>query len=200
MTDLILDAITRGGYVGIFLLMALENIIPPIPSEVIMGFGGMALSRGQFSFWPLLLIGNTGTVAGNVVWYWVGRRFGYHGLKPVIARWGRVLTLEWDDVERIHRYFRERGAAAVFVFRFLPTFRTMISLPAGMAGMPFGRFLLWTFLGSLIWNGALIGGGVLLDTHFRELDRYLGPVAIGSFVLAGAFYLYRVVTWKPRGS
>jgi membrane protein DedA with SNARE-associated domain len=198
MTDVILRAIAWGGYVGIFLLMAAENVVPPIPSEVIMGFGGMALSRGEFAFLPLLLVGTAGTVAGNYAWYWVGRRFGYEGLKPHVARWGRVLTLDWEDVERIHRYFHERGAAAVFVFRFLPTFRTMVSLPAGMAGMPVGRFLLWTAAGSAIWNAALIGAGVLLDTQFERVDRYLGPVAIGTFVLIVLVYLYRVATWKPR--
>jgi membrane protein DedA with SNARE-associated domain len=198
MTAFILQAIARGGYFGIFLLMAAENIVPPIPSEVIMGLGGMAVSRGHFAFWPLLAVGTAGTVAGNLWWYWLGRRFGYHGLRPVVDRWGRWLTMDWQDVERIRDFFIRRGQWVVFVFRFMPAFRTIVSLPAGMAGMGLLRFLVATAAGSAIWNAILIWAGLALDSHFRELDRYVGPASIALFVAMGAFYLYRVVTWRPR--
>lgn len=199
MTAFILRAIARGGYLGIFLLMAAENIVPPIPSEVIMGLGGMAVSRGHFAFWPLLAAGTAGTVAGNYAWYWVGRRFGYEGLRPAVERWGRWLTLEWRDVERIVRFFHDRGQWVVFVCRFLPAFRTMVSLPAGMVAMPRGRFLLWTAGGAAIWNAVLIWAGMWLDARFGELDRYVGPVGVAMVALGAAFYLHRVVTWRPRG-
>jgi membrane protein DedA with SNARE-associated domain len=198
VTELILRIVVRGGYLGIFLLMVAENVVPPIPSEVIMGFGGMGVSRGMFGFWPLLAVGTAGTVAGNWFWYEVGRRCGYRGLKPFVDRHGRWLTVEWSDVERLHRFFRDRGQWTVFVFRFLPTGRTMVSLPAGMAGMPLGRFLLWTAAGSLIWNAALIGAGVVLDARFRELDRFVGPAGLAIFVAVLAWYAWRVVTWRPR--
>ncbi|KAK0339599.1 hypothetical protein LTR94_033874, partial [Friedmanniomyces endolithicus] len=100
MTTFILDAIARGGYIGIFLLMALENVIPPIPSEVIMGLGGIAVARGEMEMLPLLLWGTAGTTAGNVFWYEIGRRLGYARFRPFVERHGRWLTLEWDDVER----------------------------------------------------------------------------------------------------
>ena len=86
MTDLVVEWIARGGYLGIALLMALENIVPPIPSEVIMGLGGMAVARGQMRFGVLVAAGTLGTVAGNYFWYWVGRRFGYQGLRPFVDR------------------------------------------------------------------------------------------------------------------
>lgn len=198
MTDLIIRAIAWGGYFGIFVLMAAENVVPPIPSEVIMGLGGMAVARGHMELWPLVLIGTAGTTLGNYFWYWVGRKFGYRGLRPFIDRHGRWLTLDWEDVERITRFFRRRGHWVVFVFRFLPAFRTMVSLPAGMAAMPRWKFFSWTFAGAAIWNFILAQAGIILGSQFEELDRYVGPIAVGTTVLIIAVYLYRVLTWKPR--
>lgn len=199
MTELILRIVARGGYFGIFLLMVAENVVPPIPSEVIMGFGGMGVSRGDFRFWPLLAAGTAGTVVGNWFWYEVGRRYGYQALRPFVERHGRWLTMEWADVERLGRFFHERGQWAVFVCRCLPWGRTMVSLPAGMARMPPWRFVVWTAAGSAIWNALLIGAGVLLDARFRELDRYVGPAGAALFVGVLGWYLYRVATWRPRG-
>ncbi|GGB17844.1 alkaline phosphatase [Sphingomonas metalli] len=198
MTAFILEWIARGGYWGIFALMALENIVPPIPSEVIMGLGGMAVARGHMQLGWLIAAGTAGTVAGNYFWYAVGRRFGYLGLRPFIDRWGRWLTLEWEDVERITRFFHDRGGWVVFVFRFMPTFRTMVSLPAGMSAMPRWKFLLWTAAGSAIWNSVLAAAGLILDRRFQELDRYVGPVAVALTVGIVGFYIYRVMTWRPR--
>lgn len=200
MTSFILDAIAWGGYIGIFLLMALENVVPPVPSEVIMGLGGMAVARGDMATLPLILWGTAGTTVGNYFWYGVGRHFGYLGLKPFVDRWGRWLALEWEDVEKLHRFFLRHGGKTVFVFRFLPAFRTMISLPAGMAKMPVWRFFLATFLGSAIWNTVLAGAGYYLGSNFKELDRYIGPVAIGLSVAIVVGYAYRVLTWKPRAA
>lgn len=199
MTDFILNLIARGGYFGIFLLMALENIIPPIPSEVIMGLGGMAVARGEMAIVPLVLIGTAGTTAGNCFWYVLGRCVGYERFRPLVARHGRWLTLEWRDVEALHRFFVMRGGWVIFVFRFLPTFRTVISLPAGMTRMPVWKFLVWTYAGSLIWNGVLAGAGVVLGSRFEELQRFVGPFALATILVAVAFYLWRVATWRPRG-
>ena len=198
MTDFILEWIARGGYLGIVALMALENIFPPIPSEVIMGLGGMAVARGQMQLGWLLLAGTVGSVIGNYFWYALGRKFGYRGLKPFVDRWGRWLTVDWQDVEAITRFFHDRGGWVIFVFRFMPSFRTIISLPAGMAKMPRWRFLVATSAGTTIWNIILAGAGILLDRNFEQLDRYVGPLAIATMVAVLGYYLYRVATWKPR--
>jgi len=198
MTAFILDWIAWGGYAGIVLLMALENVFPPIPSEVIMGLGGMAVARGQMRLVPLVLWGTLGTTIGNLFWYWIGRRIGYARFRPLVERHGRWLTLDWEDVERLHRFFVARGGSVVFVFRFMPTFRTMVSLPAGMTGMPLARFVVWTFAGSLIWNAVLAGAGLYLGSRFGELDRYVGPAAIALTAAMVGGYLYRVATWRPR--
>ena len=198
MTDLIVTLSAWGGYIGIFLLMALENIFPPIPSEMIMGLGGIGVAQGRMEMAPLLLWGTAGSVAGNYCWYALGRHFGYRGLRPTVERYSRWLTLDWHDVERLHDFFQRHGQWVVFVFRFMPTFRTIVSLPAGMACMPRWRFLLWTAAGATVWDSILAGAGYDLGTNFHELDRFIGPAAIGIMVVIALAYLWRVITWKPR--
>lgn len=198
MTDWILTLMAQGGYWGIALLMALENVFPPIPSEVIMGLGGMNVARGDFDLVPLLFAGTAGSVAGNWVWFEVGRRIGFARLEPFVRRWGRWLTLSWNDVERLVEVFRRWGGPIVFVARFSPFFRTMISLPAGMARMRQLRFFLYTAMGSLIWNSVLVWAGYALGTHFSDLSHYTGPVAIGVGLVVLVIYLYRVVTWTEH--
>lgn len=198
MTEWILNLIEQGGYWGIALLMVIENVFPPIPSELIMGLGGIAIARGTMEFWPLLLAGTAGSTLGNYVWFLVGDRFGYLRLRPVVERWGRWLTLEWDDIERAGRFFRRHGQWIVFVMRFSPFLRTMISLPAGLSNMNHGRFLAFTFAGAAVWNTALIKGGHWLSDYFTEAQGWLNCLVAAAIVLALTAYLWRVVRWKPR--
>lgn len=199
MTEWILNIIAAGGYVGIFFLMALENIFPPIPSELIMGLGGINVANGRMEFWPLLVAGSLGSTAGNYVWYMIGRSFGYQRLRPFVDRWGRWLTLEWEDVEQMNAFFRRHGHWVVFAVRFSPLLRTLISLPAGLAHMGRVKFLVYTLAGTTIWNIMLIGAGYYLGTNFDELERYTGPVAVLTGLVIILVYVWRVFTWKPRG-
>ncbi|HAD17530.1 MAG TPA: DedA family protein [Erythrobacter sp.] len=198
MHELIIRAIEQGGLVGIFLLMALENIFPPIPSEVIMGLGGVAVSRGTMDFWPLMISGTVGSTLGNYAWYWLGDHWGKTRLEPFVERWGRWLTMEWEDVEKARGFFRRHGPWVVFVFRFTPIFRTMISLPAGLAHMGVWRFLAFTFAGAFIWNLLLVEGGRRLADWLEQSQHILGWIILGFIGLALVGYLWRVVTWKPR--
>ncbi|KHL25921.1 alkaline phosphatase [Croceibacterium mercuriale] len=198
MDQWIIEIVDRGGYIGIALLMALENIIPPIPSELIMGLGGILVARGAMDFWPLLVVGTLGTTVGNYVWFWIGHRFGYNRLEPVVSRWGRWLTLEWEDIEHASRFFRRHGHWVVFCLRFSPVLRTMISLPAGLMQMPVGKFLIFTFAGSAVWNAILILGGRYLAPIIEQYEGAMTWVIVGSVALGVAIYLYRVLTWKPR--
>lgn len=186
------------GYLGVFLLMMLENIVPPVPSEVIMSLGGIAVAQGRMNFVLLVLVGTLGTVIGNLFWWEIGRRLGYERLKPFVARWGRWLTLEWDDIERLRRYFDRWGGVTVFVFRFLPLGRTLISLPAGLMHMPFWPFVAYTAGGSALWITFLAGIGYGLGATFRDIDNWVTPLValvVGAIVVG---YVWRVVTWKPR--
>jgi membrane protein DedA with SNARE-associated domain len=198
MTDWILHLIEQGGYWGIALLMFIENVFPPIPSEVIMGLGGVAVARGSMDFWPLLLAGTAGSTLGNYVWFLVGDRCGYERLQPFVDRWGRWLTLEWEDVERASRFFRRHGQWIVFAMRFSPFLRTMISLPAGLARMNHWKFLAFTFAGATVWNAVLIRGGRWLSDYLAETQEWLNWLVIGAIALALGGYAWRVATWKPR--
>jgi membrane protein DedA with SNARE-associated domain len=197
MTEILLELLDKGGYLGIFLLMAAENIFPPIPSEVIMGAAGVLVARGQMTFMTLWIVATAGTVAGNLFWFWLGVRWSEETLKKVIDRWGRWLTFEWDEFLKARDIFRKYGDWIVFLLRFSPILRTIVSLPAGLARMKLWRFVLFTALGSAIWNGILIFGGKAIS---GLIDRYetLAGYGIVAFVLIGvAIYIYRVVTWEP---
>jgi membrane protein DedA with SNARE-associated domain len=198
MTALILHLTGSAGYFGIFLLMVLENVFPPIPSELIMGLGGIAVARGQMDAVLLILVGTAGTVAGNYFWYAVGHKLGYQRLRPFVDRYGRWLTLDWQHVLELERFFHRHGQWVVFVFRFMPAFRTLVSLPAGMTRMPLARFLLWTAAGATIWNTMLVSAGYYLGANFRELDAVLGPATVAILVGAAVFYLWRLLRWKAR--
>lgn len=198
MNEFIIRLIEQGGYWGIFALMVIENVFPPIPSEVIMGLGGVAVARGTMAFWPLLLVGTIGSTLGNYVWFFAGDRLGYRRLRPLVDRWGRWLTLEWEDLERASRFFRRHGQWIVFALRFSPFLRTMISLPAGLAHMSHLRFLVFTFAGAAVWNAALIKGGQFLARFLAESSLVTDLVVGGGLVLMIAGYAYRVLTWKPR--
>ena len=197
MQEFIFDAIARGGYWGIALLMAIENVFPPIPSEVIMGIGGVLVSRGQMEFWPLLAVGTIGSTAGNYVWFWIGDKWGYRRLEPLVDRWGRWLTLDWQHVEKAQRFFQSHGQWIVLVLRCSPFMRSMISLPAGLTHMKAWKFLLFTFVGAGIWNVLLILGGQWLARYFEKSEMVAWIIlAIVGLALLG--YLWRVLTWKPR--
>ena len=199
MHEFIIEAIARGGYLGIALLMAIENVFPPIPSEVIMGIGGVLVARGEMEFWPLLAAGTVGCTVGNWFWFWIGDSWGYKRLAPFIEKHGRWLTLDWEHIEQASRFFQRHGQWVVFFLRFSPFLRTIISLPAGLSHMSKWRFLVFTFLGAGIWNVLLILGGELLATWLEESQDVIGWIILGAIGLALAGYVWRVLTWKPRG-
>lgn len=198
MDKLIIDAIAFGGYWGIAILMAIENVFPPIPSEVIMGIGGLLVARGTMEFWPLLAAGTVGSTAGNYVWYWIGDRWGYRRLAAFTEKHGRWLTLTFDDVEKAAGFFQRHGQWVVFFLRFSPFLRTMVSLPAGLSHMKLWRFLLFTFAGAAIWNALLIEGGRRLAPMIEKYESAASWVIGGLVVLMLGYYAYRVITWKPR--
>ena len=199
MTDWVIYLIDSGGYWGIALLMVLENLFPPIPSELIMGIGGIRVGQGKFDMAPLLIAGTIGSTIGNYGWFLVGRILGFERLKPLVDRFGRWLTVEWRDIEMLDILFERYGQYAVFFFRFMPAFRTMISLPAGLFRMGHVRFIVWTTAGALIWNILLAGAGWFLGRRFSEIDRYLGPATTIIIGIAVGAYVWRLVRWKPRG-
>ena len=197
MTDFLLELLDKGGYLGIFFLMMAENVFPPIPSEVIMGGAGVLVAKGQMTFGTVWVVATLGTVVGNLFWFWIGKVWSEEQLKRIIDRWGRWLTFEWDEFTKARNIFRKYGDGIVFALRFSPLLRTIVSLPAGLAHMKLWRFCLFTFLGSGIWNAVLIFGGQAAAPLVERFEKLAG-YGVVIFVLAGAaFYVYRVVSWKP---
>ncbi|AKM10005.1 DedA family protein [Croceicoccus naphthovorans] len=197
MNDFIIQLIEGGGYLGIAFLMALENVFPPIPSEVIMGVAGVAVHAGRMDFWQVLWWGTLGATVGNYAWFYLGKRLGYERLRPFVEKHGRWLTMDWSHVEASSQFFRKHGQWVVFFLRFSPLMRTIISLPAGLAHMGTGRFLIFTFLGSAVWNAALIGSATLLASWFTGFEEVLGYIVIGMIAVGAVWYAWRVMTWRP---
>jgi membrane protein DedA with SNARE-associated domain len=175
---IVTESLGQYGYQAVFVLMVLESACIPIPSEVTMLFGGFLVSRGDLSFLAVATLGTVGNLVGSWLAYWVGMRGG----RPLIERWGRYVFLREHELDRAHEWFERHGEAAVFVSRLLPVVRTFISLPAGMARMPFGKFTLYTFLGCLPWTFALTWAGMLLGDNWETFLRYGDPI---SWAIAG---------------
>ncbi|MEZ5708659.1 MAG: DedA family protein [Blastomonas sp.] len=196
MTDWIVQLIEGGGYWAIALLMCLENVFPPIPSEVIMTLGGIEAGQGQLNFWGVIASGTIGSVAGNYFWLMVGRRIGLSGMQHFVARWGRWLTLNTDDVDRLNRFFHRHGSATIFFARMLPNVRTLISLPAGLFEMPRWKFLVWTAAGTSVWNIAIGGIGYQLGSRIEEIDAITGPLSVAIIAVIVIVYVWRWLGWK----
>jgi len=197
MADWIISTITQFGYLGIFLLMLLESVFPPIPSELIIPFAGFAAERGDLDVWLVVITATTGAVVGMLPWYILGRLFGLQRLRWFADRFGRIMTINGEEIDEANRWFRRFGPIIVFVGRLIPLIRTLISVPAGLARMPVWLFLIASTLGALVWNGALVGAGYLLAEHYEAVEQFLDPgttIVLGLVVLV---YLWRLVTWKP---
>lgn len=198
MDQIIVTIVERLGLFGIAVMMALENVFPPMPSEAIMGAAALAIHHGRMDFWWVLAFGTMGTVAGNYFWFWIGHRMGYKRTQPFIDRYGRWLTVEWEDVEKASRFFRRHGHWVVLALRTTPFMRTMISLPAGLSHMNVWKFLIFTAIGAALWNALLIVGTQWLVQRFSDSENIVSGILIAIFVLGAAAYLWRLATWKPR--
>jgi membrane protein DedA with SNARE-associated domain len=198
MGDWVRELIEQSGYVGVCLLMLLETVFPPIPSEVIMSLSGLQAQRGTMTLWGAILAGTLGAMLGNIMWYWVARALGIERFYPLIDRFGRFLTLDRKEVERADALFDRYDRWLVFLGRMVPTIRSLVSIPAGLFGMGWRPFLFWSTLGTLGWTTALAVAGYLLGQNYTEVDRYLGPVSTGVVAVLVLWYVYRVITWKPR--
>lgn len=196
MFEWVVGIVEQSGYLGVFLLMFLENVFPPIPSEVIMPLAGFVAARGSLNIWLVLVSGAAGAVLGALFWFYIGIWLGNGRIEWLIRRYGRILTLTIEELEKAREWFRWKAHWAVFLGRLMPTIRTLISVPAGVAPMPLGSFLFWTTLGTTIWTSMLAMAGYLLESQYEVVESYVDPVSkiiVGLIVLV---YAYRFVTYK----
>ena len=190
----------RFGYIGISLLIALENIFPPIPSEVILTFGGFMTTYTKLTVWGVIIASTIGSVLGAVVLYWIGRSFTPQRLEYWLeGRWGRILRLKKGDVAKARDWFDRRGKWTVFFCRCIPLIRSLISIPAGMAKMKIWSFLLLTIAGSLVWNSALVYLGAALGASWEIIDSYKNIYSIIIFSVLGVVLLvFAIIYLKKR--
>ncbi len=186
ITAFIVGTISTIGYLGIVALMAIESACIPLPSEVIMPFSGFLVHQGRFDLWLTGLAGAVGCVLGSAVAYWVG----FYGGRPLVQRYRRYFLISARDLERADSWFERYGDATVFFSRLLPVVRTFISLPAGVARMPFVRFCVYTFLGSFPWCLALSYLGYRTGRHWASLRTYFHDfdLVILLLLVAGAVW------------
>ena len=163
------------GYGAILLAMFLENLIPPIPSELIMPLGGFYVHQGQLDFLPVVLAGLAGTVFGSLPWYGIGRLVNEERLEQWLERNGRWIGIKPDDLARSRKWFNRYGVTLVFWGRLVPGIRTLISVPAGVELMPLTPFLIWTTAGSLIWTLFLTIAGFYLGDSYRSIEQWISP-------------------------
>lgn len=200
MFEFVVGVIIAAGLVGVALLMFAENIVPPIPSEVVMPLAGFAAAQGHLSFPGVVLAGTAGALAGAWVWYALGRRVRPETLEGWVERHGRWLTIDREDLDRSRRLFETRGGLAVFLGRLVPGVRTFISVPAGVVRMPPPAFLVWTAMGTALWTLLLASAGYLLEAEHHRVERWLDPATEVLLAAAVGLYLYRVYRRRrPKG-
>jgi membrane protein DedA with SNARE-associated domain len=187
LADLARDAVTTAGYPGLFAAMVAENLFPPIPSELVLPLAGFEAFEGNMVFAWAVLAATAGSLAGALILYVIG----LYGGRPVVFRYGRILRVGPADLDRAERWFERWGTWVVLVARVIPIARSLVSIPAGLARMPLGRFIALTTIGSLAWNLILVGAGYQLGANWEEVsdtaERYsdvMKAVAAVAVVLA----------------
>jgi membrane protein DedA with SNARE-associated domain/uncharacterized membrane protein YkvA (DUF1232 family) len=198
--DWITGIVSEGGYPGIILLMLAENVFPPIPSELIMPLAGFVAAQGRLDPVLVVLAGTLGSVLGALPWYYAGLWLGEARLCAFAARHGRWLTLDEKDLAKAIRWFERHGRIAVLIGRLVPTVRTLISLPAGMARMPLVPFLAYSSIGTLLWTTALTTSGYLLESGYQRVTGYLDLVSKLVIGLIVVVYLWRVLAGGSLGA
>lgn len=185
--------IDTAGYPGITLLMILESMVAPVPSEAVMPFAGFLVYGKSMTWLGVALASTIGSLAGSLASYWIGAKGG----RPLVLKFGKFLLLNEHHLEITERFFQRRGSAAIFISRFVPVVRHFISIPAGVGRMPLGRFTLYTLFGAGIWNMFLAWVGYKLGENWENIRKYNEKIDLVLYVLiAGAvlYYLYRI--WR----
>lgn len=205
MQDLIINIMNDFGYLGVFLLITIENVFPPIPSEVILLFGGFMTTYTKLNIVLMTIAATIGSVFGAIILYYIGKIFNKERLKKIISgKIGKILRLKNSDIDKADEWFDTKGQKTVFICRFIPIVRSLISIPAGMSEMPMLKFLIYTTLGSLIWNTVLIIVGSILGANWESiltiLDTYSHAVLILLIIIFVVFvyWFYRNKNKKSR--
>ena len=198
MTDWVFRLIDATGYLGVALLMFLETVFPPIPSEVIMPVAGLRAAQGPLTLWGVIASGTAGAMLGNFFWYAAARVIGIERFRPLIEKHGRWFTIDWPDVEKAEKLFGKFGGWLVGVGRIMPTIRSLISIPAGLLNMRLKTFFIWSTIGTAVWSSGLAIAGYLLGQQFENIEAIVGPISTAIVAAIVLTYVYRQLTWRRR--
>ncbi|WP_400241694.1 DedA family protein [Niallia sp. JL1B1071] len=196
MENWIMETMENFGYIGILLLIMLENIFPPIPSEVILTFGGAMTAKTEMTITGVVLVSTIGSVLGAIILYFIGSLLEIKKLEKIVDKWGRILRLKREDLYKADRWFDKYGYWTVFFCRFIPLIRSLISLPAGMAKMNFGIFLFLTTIGTFVWNFVLIRIGAAVGDSWEDIVHYMdmySNVAYTVIAIIGIAFIGRYI-------
>ncbi len=190
LAQLAIQVISLLGYFGIFALMALESTFFPIPSELVMPFAGYLAFQGKMNFWLVALLGGLGATAGSVLSYYMG----YYGGKPFLKRFGKYFLINDEDMEWTENWFRKHGEKTIFVSRFIPVVRHLISGPAGIFRMDVRKFIIFTFAGAFLWSLVLTYAGYYLSSRWEEVSHFLRPfsfLVVAILLAVAGWYIWR---------
>lgn len=191
----IADNLAAFGYPGLAALLLIENLLPPIPSELILPLAGFLVGRGEMSFLPAVLVATAGSLLGAYILY----ALGLWGGRPLVLRYGRWLRVREDDLDRAESWFGKYGGSVVFFARMVPGARSVVSIPAGMLRMNLLRFTLLTALGSAAWNALLIGAGWFLGANWRRVTSTVGSVTNVVLLILVVSAVVAALWWWRRG-
>ena len=196
MEQIIINIMEQVGYLGVFLLIAIENIFPPIPSEVILVFGGFMTTYTSLNIPIMILAATLGSLLGAIVLYYIGKIFNKERLKRIVnGKIGKVLRLKASDIEKADKWFDTKGNKTVFFCRFIPIVRSLISIPAGMSEMPMQKFLLYTISGSLMWNTVLIIVGSIVGDKWETIVGYLDNFSNIILIILVVIFVVAMYYW-----
>jgi membrane protein DedA with SNARE-associated domain len=195
LTDWVIDVIDAMSYLGVAFLVALENLFPPIPSEIVLPFAGVVARRGGATLPGMIAAATVGSLVGALVLYGIAAAIGPERLRAFVARHGRWFRLTLEDIERAERWFDRRAIVAVLVGRCVPLIRSLVSIPAGFRRMPLGVFVVYTAIGSLIWNTGLVTAGYVLgeEDRWRRIEDVMSwaqYVVVAGILAAIGWYVW----------
>ncbi len=193
LADWVTEVIDDLGYIGVALLVALENLFPPIPSEIVLPFAGFVARDGGATLWGMILAATIGSLAGALTLYGIAAWIGPERLHRFLLRYGKWFRLTPADIAKSERWFDRRAVVAVLIGRCVPLIRSLVSIPAGFRRMPLAPFVLYTTIGSLVWNTALIGAGYLLRDNWHDVEPWLDTfqyVVIAAILAGVAWYVW----------
>lgn len=192
MIDWATEIIDSIGLVGVAMLVALESVVPPIPSELVLLLAGFNVDQGNFTFVGAVVAATVGSVAGALILYALGALLSEERLMWLLHKVGRFVGFTQKDIDRGFQWFERHGAPVVFFGRLIPLVRSVVSVPAGAARMPLAKFVTWTALGSAVWNVVWVAIGQVLGEQWKRAEEWAGTfqyVAVAVFAVVGIGFI-----------